>query len=52
VLAMSARPGSIILDMPVDLPRPRRGEMRYSDTFSDLTHTLRDTLHLVNGLVK
>ena len=51
VLALSARPGSIILDMPVDLPRPRTPEMRYSDTFSELTHTLRDTLQDDNGLV-
>ena len=51
VLALSARPGSIILDMPVDLPRPRRPEMRYSDTFSELTHKLRDTLQEDHALV-
>jgi NitT/TauT family transport system ATP-binding protein len=51
VLALSARPGSIILDMPVDLPRPRQPEMRYLDAFSELTHTLRDTLQEDNGLV-
>ena len=51
VLALSARPGRIILDMPVDLPRPRKPEMRYWDTFSELTHTLRDTLQEDNGLV-
>ena len=49
VMALSARPGRIILDMPVDLPRPRRQEMRYWDTFSTLTHTLRDTLQEDNG---
>lgn len=51
VLALSSRPGSIVLDLPVDLPRPRTPDMRYSDTFSDLTHTLRDTLQADNGLV-
>ena len=50
VLVLSSRPGSIILDLPVDLPRPRRDDMRYSDTFSTLTHTLRDTLQEDNGL--
>jgi len=50
VLALSSRPGSIMLDLPVNLPRPRTPEMRYSETFSDLTHTLRDTLHEANGI--
>jgi NitT/TauT family transport system ATP-binding protein len=50
VLVLSSRPGSIILDLPVDLPRPRTDDMRYSDTFSTLTHTLRDTLQEDNGL--
>ena len=52
VLALSSRPGSIVLDLPVHLPRPRTPEMRYSEIFSELTHTLRDTLHEDNGLVK
>jgi NitT/TauT family transport system ATP-binding protein len=51
VLALSARPGSIMLDMPVDLVRPRTPDMRYSDTFSELTHKLRDTLQEDNSLV-
>ena len=51
ILALSARPGSIILDMPVDLARPRTPEMRYSKTFQQLTHQLRDTLQEANGLV-
>ncbi|MBW6465939.1 MAG: ABC transporter ATP-binding protein [Brevefilum sp.] len=49
VLVLSSRPGSIILDLPVDLPRPRTDDMRYSDTFSKLTHTLRDTLQEENN---
>ncbi len=51
ILALSARPGSIILDMPVDLARPRTPEMRYSKTFQQLTHQLRDTLQEANGLI-
>lgn len=49
VLVLSSRPGSIILDLTVDLPRPRTDDMRYSDTFSTLTHTLRDTLQADNN---
>ncbi len=52
VLALSSRPGSIVLDLPVNLPRPRTPEMRYSETFGVLTHTLRDTLHADNGLIR
>jgi|GEM_PF-4690534 len=42
---------SFILELPVDLPRPRTPEMRYSDTFSELTHMLRDTLQDDNGYI-
>jgi NitT/TauT family transport system ATP-binding protein len=52
VLALSSRPGSIILDLPVSLPRPRTPDMRYTETFSDLTHTLRDTLQEDHGLAE
>jgi NitT/TauT family transport system ATP-binding protein len=44
VLVLSSRPGKIMLDLPVDLPRPRTPAMRYSSQFSTLTHRLRDTL--------
>ncbi len=50
VLALSTRPGTIILDLPVELPRPRQPEMRYAEAFSELTHTLRDTLQEDHGL--
>lgn len=36
VLVMSARPGTIIADLPVDLERPRRMEQMHSRRFSDL----------------
>jgi len=44
VLVLSSRPGSIIKELEVNLPRPRTPDMRYSETFQQLTHTLRDTL--------
>jgi NitT/TauT family transport system ATP-binding protein len=44
VLVLSPRPGRILLDLPVDLPRPRTAEMRYLPEFSQLAHTLRDHL--------
>ena len=44
VLVLSSRPGSIIKELIVNLPRPRIPEMRYSEEFQQLTHTLRDTL--------
>ncbi len=44
VLVLSTRPGSITKEITVNLPRPRTPEMRYSPTFQQLTHILRDTL--------
>jgi NitT/TauT family transport system ATP-binding protein len=36
VLVMSARPGSIVADLPVDLDRPRRMEQLRSPRFTEL----------------
>lgn len=44
VLVLSPRPGMIKLSLPIDLPRPRRPEMRYSPGFSALALTLRASL--------
>ena len=44
VFVLSHRPGKIVLELPVNLPRPRTPEMRYSSEFSSLAHTLRDEL--------
>jgi NitT/TauT family transport system ATP-binding protein len=44
VLVLSPRPGTLALDLPVDLPRPRKPEMQYSNAFGELTHILRDHL--------
>lgn len=44
VLVLSSRPGTIELDLKVDLPRPRTQEMRYAPEFGALAHQLRDSL--------
>jgi NitT/TauT family transport system ATP-binding protein len=41
VLVLSSRPGRVHLDLPVDLPRPRQEEMRYTPHFGQLARTLR-----------
>jgi NitT/TauT family transport system ATP-binding protein len=44
VLVLSARPGRIKLDLPVDLPRPRLDEMRYTAHFGKLARKLKDAI--------
>lgn len=41
VIALTARPGRIALDMPVPLDRPRQEDMRYTPQFGALANTLR-----------
>jgi NitT/TauT family transport system ATP-binding protein len=41
VLVLSPRPGRIRLDLPIDLPRPRLEEMRYTPAFGELAQRLR-----------
>ena len=41
VLVLSPRPGRLRLDLHVDLPRPRKEEMRYTPAFGELAHRLR-----------
>jgi len=41
VLVLSSRPGSVHIDLPVDLPRPRQEGMRYTPQFGQLARTLR-----------
>jgi NitT/TauT family transport system ATP-binding protein len=46
VLVLSARPGAVTLDMQVDLPRPRRDELRYDAKFVAMTRRLRAEIGL------
>jgi NitT/TauT family transport system ATP-binding protein len=41
VLVLTQRPGKIKLDMPVDLPRPRNDDIRYTSHFGELAKQLR-----------
>jgi NitT/TauT family transport system ATP-binding protein len=41
ILVMSARPGRIIVERAVELPRPRPIEVQYETAFTDLVHELR-----------
>lgn len=41
VLVLSPRPGTVILDLAVTLPRPRTEEMRYMPAFGELARRLR-----------
>ncbi|MCL4560707.1 MAG: ABC transporter ATP-binding protein [Chloroflexi bacterium] len=41
VLVLTSRPGRVNLDLPVDLPRPRQDEMRYTPHFGELARLLR-----------
>ncbi len=44
VLVLSARPGRVILDMPVKLTRPRQEDIRYSPEFIGLERKLRESI--------
>ncbi len=44
VLVFTPRPARINLDMPVDLPRPRAAEMRYTPHFGELARRLREAI--------
>jgi NitT/TauT family transport system ATP-binding protein len=41
VLVLSHRPGRLCLDLPVDLPRPRDEDIRYTPAFSNLARQVR-----------
>jgi NitT/TauT family transport system ATP-binding protein len=44
VVVMSARPGRIVADFDIDLPRPRLAETRTTDQFSAMTRKVRVAL--------
>jgi NitT/TauT family transport system ATP-binding protein len=44
VLVLSSRPGTVSLDLKIDLPRPRAEEMRYSDLFGKLARKIKGAI--------
>jgi NitT/TauT family transport system ATP-binding protein len=44
VLVLSSRPGRIVLDLPIRLPRPRTEELSYTAEFGKLVHRVRDAI--------
>jgi NitT/TauT family transport system ATP-binding protein len=44
VLVLSPRPGCVHMDLPVDLPRPRRDEVLYTPAFGNLARQLRSAI--------
>ena len=44
VIVMSARPGRIVHQQKIELPRPRSLEMTYSDVFQAHVHSLREQI--------
>jgi len=46
VLVLSRIPARIVLDMKIDLPRPRDSQLRYSSTFAKAAQILHDHLQV------
>jgi NitT/TauT family transport system ATP-binding protein len=44
VIVLSARPGRIVADIPVELPRPRPHDLRFEHRFTDVCRTVSDAL--------
>jgi NitT/TauT family transport system ATP-binding protein len=44
---MSARPGRILVERPIELPRPRDLELTFTPAFQDIVHELRG--HIVRA---
>jgi len=47
VFVMSSRPGRIVVERHIDLPRPRDLEVTYTTPFQDIVHELRG--HIVKA---
>ena len=47
VFVMSARPGRILVERPIELPRPRDLDVTFTPTFQDIVHELRG--HIVRA---
>jgi NitT/TauT family transport system ATP-binding protein len=44
VLVVSARPGRVVLDLPIRLSRPRTLELSYTAEFGKLVRRVRDAI--------
>jgi NitT/TauT family transport system ATP-binding protein len=47
VFVMSARPGRVLVERKIELPRPRDLEVTFTPTFQDIVHELRG--HIVRA---
>jgi NitT/TauT family transport system ATP-binding protein len=47
VFVMSSRPGRIVVERPIDLPRPRDLDITFTPGFQDIVHELRG--HIVKA---
>src|SRR6185312_8090743 len=47
VFVMSARPGRVIVERPIELPRPRDLDVSFTPAFTDIVHELRS--HIVKA---
>jgi NitT/TauT family transport system ATP-binding protein len=47
VYVMSARPGRIVAQRTIDLPRPRELDVTYTDAFSQIVHDLRERIGMI-----
>ncbi len=44
VLVLSQRPAHVLLDLTVDLPRPRGEDVRYSEEFQHMARRIRSAI--------
>ena len=44
IIVLSPRPSKVLLDLTVDLPRPRNEELRYSSQFQDMSRQIREAI--------
>jgi NitT/TauT family transport system ATP-binding protein len=45
VIVMTARPGKVVMDVPITLPRPRTPETEFSPAFQDFAKTIRAAVY-------
>ena len=51
VIVMSARPGRIVHQQKIELPRPRSLEMTYSNVFQAHVHSLREQIQTEHNAI-